>query len=88
MFFIANTLLVASVYCYSQYMDAMATVHAIGEIQFDEPKELTIMEYRDKRIDNFSKFQERLWIAGMVATGLTLLSAHLFKRPSTEADKS
>ena len=51
MFIIANALFAASAYCYVEYTDAISRVHALGDIQYDEPKDLTIMDYRDPRIN-------------------------------------
>ena len=76
MFFIANLLFASSLYCYSQYNDAMSSVHIQGPIDRDEPADIVIMNFRDDRINDFYKWQERFWIVAIAVTGATLVCAH------------
>lgn len=81
MFAIANCLFCLSIYCYSEYTNAMATVLAFPGIQYDEPKDQTIMDFRDSRIDNLYLWQSRVFILAMIVTALSLISAHSLKKP-------
>ncbi|MCE9566537.1 MAG: hypothetical protein K8U57_31320 [Planctomycetes bacterium] len=85
MFLSANVLFLVSGYCYSAYTDAMATVHAAGPVEYEDPKDLTIMDFRDSRIDNLYVWQRGVWVAAMIVTAIALFCSHVVKEHSEKA---
>jgi amino acid transporter len=86
MFIIANVLFVYTAFSYAIYTDAMSTVHTLGAHDYDDPKELTIMDYRDPRINDLYVWQTWIWGFAMVVTALVLFSAHGLKRSPQKAE--
>ncbi len=87
MFVFANLLFAASAFCYSSYTDAMSSVHIQGAVEIEDSKDVTIMDFREPRINNYYVWQERIWVAAMVVTGLALASAHGIRTLQEEAQK-
>jgi len=87
LFITANLLFLASAYCYSGYTDAMSSVHVQGQVELEDPKDITIMDFNDPRINGFYVWQMRIWVTAMVVTGLALASAYGFRSPEQEAAK-
>jgi len=79
MFVIANVLLISSLYCYSEYTDAISSVHVQGPTDPDARNDVSIMDFRDDRINNLYRWQMQFWILGMVITGAALFCAHAIR---------
>lgn len=78
MFAAANALLAAGWYAHSKYLDAMAAAHSRDRL-YREPAKLTIIDFTAEGIELFFVIQQNLWVCGVVATALVLVSFHILK---------
>ncbi|HEX3152926.1 MAG TPA: hypothetical protein VHR66_32945 [Gemmataceae bacterium] len=85
LFLFANTSFAVSWYCQSEYVDAVAAVHAQAGLTYVDAKEQEIFDFRDSRIDDYSRWQFNLAFAAVLYTGAALASAHILKESPTGA---
>jgi len=80
MFLFANAWFVASCYSYLQYLDVLAGFHG-SAIRYLEPKDLTIPDYRNEKVETFLNFQQTFAGYGFLTSAIMLLSSYLLKEP-------